>query len=186
MAVDNSNVTVAKAAVAGAIYRAPIGTTLPTDAKTALGSAFICMGYASDAGLVNASSQESEDIRAWGGDIVLTPVTGRNDTFKVTLIEAKNKDVLQVVHGDGNVSVNATSGMVSVAVKAEEQENFVWAVDMILSGGALKRIVIPKGKVTEVGDVTYKDDEAVGYEITITASPDSSGVYHYEYIEESA
>ena len=187
MAVDNKNVTVAKAAIGGAIYRAPMGTTLPTDASTALANAFICMGYASDSGLVNGSSMESSDIKAWGGDIVLTPVSGRTDTFKVTLIEAKNADVLKVVHGDGNVTTatknNIEGGKITVAVKAEEQDYYVWAVDMILSNNAIKRIVIPKGKVTEVGDVTYKDDEAVGYEITITASPDSSGVYHYEYIE---
>lgn len=36
-----TNVTAGKPAVGGAIYRAPLGTTLPTDADTALGSALL-------------------------------------------------------------------------------------------------------------------------------------------------
>lgn len=176
------NVTAAKPKVGGAMYVAPAGTALPTDATTALAEAFKSLGYISEDGLTNSNSPESEDIKAWGGDIVLTPITGRPDTYSVKLIESLNVDVLKMVYGDDNVTGTLETG-ITVKANATDLEEHPIVVDMILRNGVLKRICIPSAKVSEIGEIVYTDADASGYELTLSCQPDADGNTHYEYIK---
>lgn len=177
-----TNVSTGKPAKAGAIFHAPLGTPLPTDTDTALNEAFKALGYVSEDGLTNDNSPESDQIKAWGGDTVLNMQSDRPDSFGLTLIEVLNKDVLKTVYGDTNVTEDA-SGNITVKATADEMGSGSWVIDMVMRGSRKKRIVIPNGTISELGTITYKDDEAVGYELTITDVPDATGVYHYEYIK---
>lgn len=73
MPTDVTKVTAGKPKVGGALFRAPAGTALPTDAVTALAEAYKCLGYVSEDGVTNSTSIDSDEVKAWGGDTVLTP-----------------------------------------------------------------------------------------------------------------
>ena len=181
MANTVTNVTTGKPAVTGGIWVAPLGSTLPTDASTALDAAFKCLGYASEDGVTNSNSPDTDTIRAWGGDTVLTPVSGKDDTWSFTLIEALNDEVLKFVYGASNVTGTLSTGL-TVKANNEDTDDVALVIEMVLRGGALKRVCLPCCHVTEVGEITYTDGDAVGYETTVTAQPDSYGNTHYEYI----
>lgn len=176
-----SNVTAGKPNVTGAIYVAPLGTTLPTTHNASLAAEFVPLGYVSEDGLTNSNSPSNTDVKAWGGDTVLSLQTDRPDTFQFKLIETLNEDVLAEIYGSTNV-VNDGNDNLAVSVKSDELVGRSWVIDMVARGNRAKRIVIPNGKISALGDIAYKDDEAVGYDVTVTDMPDSSGVYHYEYI----
>ena len=172
----------------GAIYRAirTNNLTVPTTASATLSADYKCLGYVSEDGLKNAISMEFEDIKAWGGDTVFTSEKTRDDKFQFTLMEVLNEDVLKAVFVDSNVTVTAatSSAPKSITVNANSTATpeCVWVIDMILRGNNPKRIVIPYGKIVEIGEIVYKDDEAIGYDITLACAPDTSGNTHYEYM----
>lgn len=175
------NVSTGKPKVAGAIYRAPLGTTLPTAADTALDGAFVELGYVSEDGVTNNNSPDSDKIQAWGGATVLVVQNEKPDEWTMTLIEALNSNVLKTVYGDSRVTVDGST--ITVQATADQLPDKAYVIDMLLKGGALKRVVIPNGSLSELGEIVYKDDEPIGYQITLNALPDSSSVTHYEYIK---
>jgi hypothetical protein len=185
MANSKANVSVGKPKIGGAVWRAPSGTTLPTDATTALGDAFVNLGYVSSDGIKNSNTKDRTEIKAWGGDTVAIPVTGHTDTFEGTFIEVLNTELIKTVHGDNNVTGTLATG-ISVSANGADTEEYVYVIDQELHGGVKKRIVIPCGQISKVGDVVYKDNDVIGYPQTITGLPDGNENTHYEYMQQAS
>lgn len=184
MANTASYVSAGKPKSTGAIWVAPKGTDLPVSTGEELNAAFKCLGYVSDAGVVNSTALTVNKIKAWGGDTVLVILASKEDTYKFTLIEAKNIEVVKFVYGADNVSGTLETGMTIVA-NNQPMDEVSLVIDMIMSDNTAKRVVIPTASISNVGDITYSDGGAIGYETTLDCIPDSDGNTHYEYVLKS-
>lgn len=178
---DADNVSFGKPKSTGAVFVAPIGTTLPTNAHMSLNGAFQGLGYVSEDGLVNAIDTNVEEVNAWGGDLVLSGQTTFKETFTVNLIET-NEDALKVYYGEGNVVVEG-NGSITVTQTNEMLPNVSVVFDLVLTGGRIKRIVVPNAQIADrSGEITYVDGDPIAYPAMFTAYPDANGDTHKEYI----
>ena len=181
MAGTATNVTAGKPNVAGAVFCAPTGTTLPTDATTALGSTFKDLGFVSEDGVTRSISKSTTNIKEWGGGVVLITQDEKTATVKLKLIEYLNVEVQKFVHGDANVSGAVSTGLAIHITDAEDAEHAI-VIQQIMRGGVPQRLVIPRGVITEIGDTVYKGNDVVAYDLTITALKPDDGNLINEYI----
>ena len=178
---DADNVSFGKPKSTGAVYVAPYGTTLPTNAHVALNAAFKGLGYVSEDGLVNSVETDTENVTAWGGDLVLVGQTSFTEMFTVNLIET-NAEALKVYYGEDNV-VEEGNGSLTVTQNSDMLPNVSVVFELVMTGGRIKRIVVPNAQIADrSGEITYVDGEAIAYPAMFVAYPDANGDTHKEYI----
>ena len=176
--------------VSGSIMRAKLGTPLPTSSSDELdGSAtgFTDLGFASEAGLKQKEERTGTDVFVWGGDLVGTLQEKYSRTMTFTLMQFMNVDVLATAYGINNVSVipaTATEGK-EIAVKLNPRllDTVSWVFDGFYQD-TLARIVIPIGRVTQIGDVDLTHKTYTTIESTLKAYPDSFGNHGYLYLND--
>lgn len=180
MANNAQNVSFGKPKATGGIWIAPKGTTLPTDATTALSNSYLSLGYISEDGLTDSIETDTEEVKAWGGDTVLTGQTSFAEKFTFNMLETNN-DALKFYYGADNVTVNGDE--VTVKVNSQELEEVVMVAEVVLTGGRIQRIVVPHAKLFDrSGDITYVDSSAVMYPVNILALPDSNQNTSTKYV----
>ena len=170
-----ANVAVGKPdlAVSGGVLVAPIGTTRPTSLAGPIDAAYVSVGYVSTDGVTESSERSTEVIRAWGGQKIRTVQTEHGTTLSLTLIESRNAEALKFVFGEDNVDTS-TAGEI-VVKRNEKTLPYVQLLVSMLDGENSSHLDVGRAQVTEVGDVTYVDGEAISYELTISCDPDDNG-----------
>jgi len=179
MANNAQNVSFGKPKATGGIWIAPSGTTLPVNATATLDNDFKSLGYISEDGLVNAIETDTEEVKAWGGDTVLTGQTSFAEKFTFNMLET-SVEALKFYYGADNVT---DSGEITISVNSTELPEVVMVAEVVLTGGRVKRIVVPHAKLFDrSGEITYVDGEAIMYPVNILALPDVSGNTSKQYI----
>jgi len=179
MANTAANVLVGFPLATGGVLAGPTGSTLPDDALTEPDPAFLPTGYITEDGVTQTIDSDTEEIVAWGGDIVRVINTTHALSYTFSFLET-NEAVLVEVYGEDNVTT--TTGNYAVLINSKPLPHRSYVLE-VKDGERRVRIVIPDGQITERGEVVYVHTDAVKYEVTITAYPDANGNKAYLYVE---
>lgn len=170
-----TNSELARLGVTGALWVAPQGTAMPTDLDT-WPDGFEDLGYISDDGITESVDENTEEFTPWQSNTpIRTEITSSTKTFQCTLWESKASTV-GLFYRVAQSEMSTSGEVVSFDEKGKPaRDPHTFGIDVI-DGTYHRRIIIPYGEVTERGDISYKSDEMIGYEITISAYPSSEGV----------
>ena len=177
---NTDNVSSAKGVKGGYIFRAPVGTTLPTDIETTLDPAFKVLGFISEDGYVESLETDSEDIVDMNGDLMDSPQTSRVESAQFTLAEIK-AETLKVQYGDENVT--DANGVISVKHNGDSVTTSAYVLELLLKNGRRWRKVVPKGQSSELDDLTIAVGELCARAITMKYLTDDQGNTCYDYFE---
>lgn len=168
-----------RAGITGDVRVAPLGTTMPTDPTATYGTAVRTLGYISEDGVTFSNDQDTTEFTAWqNGTIVRRYISGSSTSFGFTALEW-NYDTVSLFFPGSTV---ATAGDVTtITIKNPASITKAFAVDVVdgyLADGTTPRVlrwIVPKGQLTDRGDISFTSGDPAGLEMTVTAYPDASG-----------
>lgn len=170
---DADNITIGLPKTGGAVYWAPLGTTLPTDATTSLNAAFLNLGYITEDGVTVSTSEESDTVNAWGPEPVMVNQTGYSETVTLNLLETIRPAALQYVRGSANVSVDEDGAIASATTGAQLPHGEI-VIETIQNNGSdtprYHRMVFGDCLLSDrSGDQTYNNSDPVTFPVSFVA-----------------
>ncbi|MFC5992950.1 hypothetical protein ACFQE5_01845 [Pseudonocardia hispaniensis] len=173
------NATLARLGVTGMIMVAPTGTTVPTD-LAAWGVGWADLGYISDDGLTESPDEDKAEFTPWQSNTPIRVETTRSTkTFQFTCWETNVNTVslyYQVPASAMTTTGTAPDQIVSFNEQGKPARDLRAFGFDIIDGNYQRRIILPLAEVTERGEVVYKSDELIGYQMTVTAYPGTDGI----------
>lgn len=172
-----------KVGITGGVRTAPVGTTAPTTPTAAYAAGWLELGYISEDGVTENFTTDTTDIKAWQNGVTVRTVISESDvTFQFTVIET-TLTAWELFY-PGSTFETAT-GVTTKTVKAPTPNPRAFAIDVV-DGSVHYRKIIPRGEVTERGEIVYVNDEPIGYNMTIKCYPDSAGTLYIELSDDPA
>ncbi|MFI5781104.1 hypothetical protein [Nocardia sp. NPDC051570] len=174
--------------VTGGVLVAPLGTPLPATVNDTVNDKFKPLGYVSEDGIESKGERRVEAVKDWNADVIAQLQTEHSVRYGLTLYAVWDQDVLSEVFGQDNVSVptkaTPTSGnLIRVVENGIVLPSRSWIFDMKTESKKL-RIVLPNAKISQVTEKKFVSKELAGFNITIEAFKDDTGVKAYRYLDD--
>jgi len=162
MALDGSKV---KIAGTGAIWKAPTGTTAPTDSTTAYGAGWVNLGYMK-AGFEMSQDLKTKPIEAWQTlEFVRLINQSLTRKFKFEAIESNNETV-KLAWGGATITTT-TGGIYTLAIPTSYATNeFMIGLDWS-DGTTSQRIIVKRAALLSLPSVNYDRQDEISYTIEV-------------------
>lgn len=163
--------------VAGAVARAPLGSTVPDTARDTLDAAFVKGGYVSDAGVSVTPNLSTTSINDWSGAEVRKLLDNFTGEISFEFIQA-GADEAKLIFGEDNVTVTAATAtegnQVKIALGAHLPDAGIWCFSM-KDGDALVKVLAPNAQPTSLNEIPLVANDAIKYGTTLSCYPDADG-----------
>jgi hypothetical protein len=159
----------------GVFFRAPLGTTLPTNATAPLNALFMDHGWLGEDGITVMVNRDTTDHYAFGSDLVKTTQDNYKEQLQLTLLES-DPDVFETVFGPG-VTLTVDGGgnrLMKVEHRSAQLPLSAFVVEVI-DGNKIRRLVVQEGRVTTVDDLNYVHSDLLAYTITVDCYKPATG-----------
>lgn len=155
-----------------------IGDDVPNSAEAS--------GYVGEEGVTIAPERSTEDIRDWSGSVIRKILTEFDGTVSWEHLELSIQ-ALKNYFGEDNVSVTEATSSSGTQTKSvlngEELPVKSWYFKM-KDGPRRILIFIPRGQVTEQGEIQFVKTEAVKLPVVLSTYPDEEGNNIYIYTDD--
>lgn len=171
----------------GAVAVAPIGTTAPTDARTALANTWASGGYIDENGIALSISKSFTTIKDWAMSTVRKALTDFDGTIALSFLQV-DEFAAQRVLGTANVAktaANTTHGeQLKLSVGPDVAGAESWCFSM-KDGNRRVRVYVPNGQITEIsGDVSFTPGAANVWPCTLSCYDDGTGHSIYVFYDD--
>lgn len=154
-----------RTAATGAIWRAPIGSVVPTDSVTAWGTGWVNLGYTSD-GFTMKQNFKTKQIRPYQSLGVARQLTTELD-YAIDF-ELMQTDINTVAFAWGGAAIVAgTAGAYTMTLPNDPSANeFMLGLDLS-DGVTTKRIIISRAVISTLPTVKYVRSDAITYAFSV-------------------
>lgn len=172
----------------GRVRVAAVGVVAPTNPTDAWGVGWYDLGALDPDGLQESVDEDRQDFTPWGyKSPVRTEITGATRQFQFKCWETNAHTLSlydRVDYEDMTVTGSGAAAYLSYdVVRPSKADVRAFGIDLVDGENNLFRYVIPRGEVVERSEITWKGDEVVGYEYTLTAYEASDGLLAHKYMQ---
>lgn len=159
----------------GEAYVAPVGTALPAKTGDALNVAFNGLGYHTEDGVSINPSVDIQEFMAWQSKVPIRIDQNSRD-FQISFqLLQWNEINLPFALGGGTIS-EPTAGQFKFVPLADsaapEERSLIVDID---DGTRRSRIIVPRGTVTDTGEIPFKRGDMSALAVTFKALAPTDG-----------